>query len=76
MIIDTKQLQVGENVVFIGYGHSDIAYRRQLLVMGLTPGITVNITRIAPLGCPVQIEIRGTALLLRYDEAQYLQWER
>ena len=45
------------------------AFRRRLLEMGLVPGATVRVVTIAPLGDPLQIEIRGGQWSLRRAEA-------
>ena len=51
-------------------------YRRRLLSLGVTCGTELLVVRIAPLGCPIQIEVRGTALTLRKEEASQLILER
>ncbi len=43
--------------------------RRRLLEMGLTPGVKVRVVRFAPLGDPIDIEVRGYHLSLRKHEA-------
>lgn len=43
--------------------------RRRLLALGLTTGELVRVTRVAPLGDPVEFHIRGYALSLRKSEA-------
>ena len=48
------------------------AYKRKLLAMGLTPGTEFTVTRVAPLGDPVEILVRGFKLSLRKDEAAAL----
>ncbi|MCX7672622.1 MAG: ferrous iron transport protein A [Thiobacillaceae bacterium] len=72
-----KDLQVGERARVSGY-RSDGAttYRRRLLAMGLTPGVELTVTRLAPMGDPVEIRVRGFALSLRRDEAAALTVER
>ena len=42
---------------------------RRLTQLGIVPGTEIKIVRIAPLGCPVQIELRGFCLALRLVEA-------
>jgi ferrous iron transport protein A len=44
--------------------------------MGLTPGTEIRVTRLAPLGDPVEVEVRGYSLSLRKDEAEVLQVQR
>ncbi|PNW37392.1 UNVERIFIED_CONTAM: iron transporter [Euhalothece sp. KZN 001] len=48
------------------------AYKKKLLAMGLTPGTEFTVTRVAPLGDPVEILVRGFKLSLRKDEAAAL----
>jgi ferrous iron transport protein A len=50
----------------------DLAYRQRLLSMGLTPGTEFLVTRVAPMGDPVEISLRGFSLSLRRDEAAML----
>ena len=71
-----NQLQLGESARVSGYGTMAKSYRSRLLVMGLTPNARFTIVRVAPLGCPVEIEVRGSYLSLRRDEASELQCER
>ena len=48
-------------------GERDV--RRRLLEMGLTPGTAVKVVRFAPMGDPIDIEVRGYHLSLRKQEA-------
>lgn len=48
------------------------AYKKKLLAMGLTPGTEFTVTRVAPLGDPIEILVRGFKLSLRKDEAEAL----
>lgn len=52
------------------------ALRHHLLDMGLTPRTEVTLQKIAPMGDPVQIEIRGYELTLRLDEARKIEIEK
>lgn len=70
------ELEQGDKARLIGFGTTDIQYRRRLLSLGVTCGAELVVIRVAPLGCPVQIEIRGTALTLRKEEASQLLLER
>jgi ferrous iron transport protein A len=67
-----KTLSVGEQGKIIGFEKSGKAYRKRLLAMGLTPGAEFMVTRFAPLGDPVEIQIRGFSLTLRKNEAAVL----
>ena len=55
-------------------GASDI--QRRLLEMGITPGTTVRLVRFAPLGDPLDIEVRGYHLSLRKNEARQVTLDR
>jgi ferrous iron transport protein A len=54
----------------------DKVYRQRLLAMGLLPGTEFTVSRIAPLGDPVEITVRGYALSLRKHEAAILLIEK
>ena len=47
----------------------DDAVRQRLLEMGLTPGVDVEIRGVAPLGDPLELELRGYRLSIRKSEA-------
>ena len=49
--------------------------RHHLLDMGLTPGTEITLQKIAPMGDPIQIEVRGYELTLRLDEAKKIEIE-
>jgi ferrous iron transport protein A len=51
------------------------AFRRRLLEMGLVPGIEVKVVTRAPLGDPLQIEVRGGQWSIRKDEAAQIAVE-
>lgn len=69
-------LVVGERGRITGLRRGDRSYREKLLAMGLTPGTEFSVTRLAPLGDPVEIAVRGFAISLRKGEAQLLRIER
>lgn len=70
------ELRQGDRVRLVDFGATDMQYRRRLLSLGVTRGVEFAVVRIAPLGCPVQIEVRGTSLTLRKEEASQLVLER
>jgi len=55
--------------------HGPRAFRRRLLEMGLVPGTEVAVVTIAPLGDPLQIEVRGGQWSIRRAEAAQIQVE-
>jgi ferrous iron transport protein A len=75
-----KDLQVGDRAKVAGFlesrRHRWRSYRRKLLSMGLTPGAEISVTRVAPMGDPVEIRVRGFSLSVRRDEAATLSVEK
>lgn len=75
-----KDLQVGDRAKVAGFlepsSTGGNAYRRKLLSMGLTPGAEVSVTRVAPMGDPVEIRVRGFALSVRREEAEAVSVEK
>lgn len=71
-----KELAIGDRARVLGFLPGGEAYRRKLLSMGLTPGAELSVTRVAPMGDPVEIRVRGFALSLRKGEADALSVER
>ncbi len=66
------QFAVGDTGRFRGYSKGHKKYRRKLLAMGLIKGTEFTVNRVAPLGDPVEIDLRGFSLSLRKDEATAL----
>lgn len=51
------------------------ALRARLLALGVTPGAQVRVVRAAPLGDPIEVEVRGARLSLRRAEAGAVEVE-
>ena len=73
MIQSLANVAEKQKVKVISLGAAGSVFRRKLLSMGLTPGIEVNILRKAPLGGPLELNLRGFSLSLRRNEAQDIQ---
>jgi len=67
-----RDMQVGESGKVAGYAKGATVYREKLLAMGLTRGTEFVVERVAPMGDPMEIQLRGFALTLRKDEASAL----
>jgi ferrous iron transport protein B len=76
MTINISDLQVGEYGKVTGFEKDFTIHRQKLLAMGLTPGTEFQIIRVAPLGNPVEIRVRGNDLSLRKNEVTALNIER
>ena len=74
--ITLMDLKPGEQGVVQGFAPGDADYRRRLMAMGLTPGTPFSVTRVAPLGDPIQLRVRNSAISLRKDEAALLRITR
>jgi Fe2+ transport system protein FeoA len=51
------------------------ALRRHLLDMGITPNTVVTVRKVAPMGDPIEIKLRGYILTLRLDDAENIKIE-
>lgn len=66
-----KDIRCGQTVrvsKIVGAG----AVKRRIMDMGITRGIEIYVRRVAPLGDPVEITVRGYELSLRKDDAQLI----
>ena len=70
--VSLAELRPGERGVVESVGGCGALHRR-LLDMGLTPGVTVLLRKTAPMGDPVEIELRGYALTLRLADAKSIR---
>lgn len=64
-----RDVQVGEDATVVrltGEG----ALKRRIMDMGLTKGVNVHVVKVAPLGDPLQITVRGYELSIRKQEAE------
>ncbi|WP_028293046.1 FeoA family protein [Oceanobacter kriegii] len=66
------QAAIGSSVTVTGFTHTDAQFRRKLLALGIVPGTEVEIKRVAPLGDPIQLVLKGRSVSLRKTEAAIL----
>lgn len=66
------QLNIGHYGLIQSVGGSG-ALRRRLLDMGLTPKTKVMVRKVAPLGDPIELFLRGYELTIRKEDAQKIQ---
>lgn len=55
--------------------HGEGAVRRRIMDMGLTKGVEVHIRKVAPLGDPIEVTVRGYELSLRKADAEMIEVE-
>jgi len=65
---DLTSATIGSKVVVKDLA-KESSYRKRLLDMGVTPGVTMHIIGKAPLGDPIEVAVRGYKLVLRKSEA-------
>jgi Fe2+ transport system protein FeoA len=66
---------LGSTVIVTAVG-GEGAFRRRVMELGLLPGTRVQLVRVAPLGDPLELRVRGCALSMRRDEARSIAVDR
>lgn len=69
-----KEAKVG-SVVRVVKLHGEGAVKRRIMDMGLTKGVEVQIRKVAPLGDPIEVTVRGYELSLRKADAEMIEIE-
>lgn len=67
-----NDLKIGRSGIITAVG-GDGALRRRLLDMGLTPKTRVMVRKVAPLGDPIELHLRGYELTLRREDAKNIE---
>ena len=69
-----RQAKVGETVKVVKL-HGEGAVKRRIMDMGITRGVEVYVRKVAPLGDPVEVTVRGYELSLRKADADMIEVE-
>ncbi|MCI9191077.1 MAG: ferrous iron transport protein A [Lachnospiraceae bacterium] len=69
-----KEAKVGDTVRVVKL-HGEGAVKRRIMDMGLTKGVDVQIRRVAPLGDPIEVTVRGYELSIRKADAEMIEVE-
>lgn len=67
-----KQAKVGDTVTVVKL-HDEGAVKRRIMDMGITKGVTVYVRKVAPLGDPVEVNVRGYELSIRKADAEMIE---
>ena len=67
-----KQAKVGDTVTVVKL-HGEGAVKRRIMDMGITKGVTVYVRKVAPLGDPVEVNVRGYELSIRKADAEMIE---
>ena len=69
-----KDAKIGSSVKVIKL-HGEGAVKRRIMDMGITKGVEVHIRKVAPLGDPIEVTVRGYELSLRKADAEMIEVE-
>lgn len=69
-----RQANIGDTVKIVKL-HGEGAVKRRIMDMGLTKGVEVYIRKVAPLGDPIEVTVRGYELSLRKADADMIEVE-
>ncbi len=67
-----RDVKIGETVQVVKL-HGEGAVKRRIMDMGLTKGVEVYVRKVAPLGDPVEVTVRGYELSLRKADAEMVE---
>ena len=67
-----RQVKVGETVTVVKL-HGEGAVKRRIKDMGITKGVQVYVRKVAPLGDPVEVNVRGYELSIRKNDAEMIE---
>ena len=69
-----KETKIGETVKIVKL-HGEGAVKRRIMDMGITKGVDIYVRKVAPLGDPVEVTVRGYELSLRKADAEMIEVE-
>ena len=70
-----KEVRVGESVTVVKL-HGEGPVKRRIMDMGITKGTAVLVRKVAPLGDPIEISVRGYELSIRKADAEMIEVEQ
>lgn len=70
-----KNAKVGDTVKVVRL-HGQGAVKRRIMDMGITKGVEIYVRKVAPLGDPVEVSVRGYELSLRKADAEMIEVEQ
>ena len=69
-----RQAKIGDTIKVVKL-HGEGAVKRRIMDMGITKGVEVYVWKVAPLGDPVEVNVRGYELSLRKADAEMIEVE-
>lgn len=67
-----REVKIGDSVTVVRL-HGAGAVKRRIMDMGITKGASVRVRKVAPLGDPVEVTVRGYELSLRKADAELIE---
>ena len=67
-----KQAKIGETLKVVKL-HGEGALKRRIMDMGITRGVEIYVRKVAPLGDPVEVTVRGYELSIRKADAEMIE---
>ena len=67
-----KEVGIGDTCTVVKL-HGEGAVKRRIMDMGITKGVEVYVRKVAPLGDPIEVTVRGYELSLRNDDAALIE---
>ena len=69
-----REAKIGDTVKVVRL-HGEGAVKRRIMDMGITKGVEIYVRKVAPLGDPIQVTVRGYELSLRKADAEMIEIE-
>lgn len=69
-----RDVKIGETIAVVKL-HGEGAVKRRIMDMGITKGVEVYVRKVAPLGDPVEVTVRGYELSIRKEDAGMIEVE-
>jgi len=67
-----REIKVGQSAQVVKL-HGEGAVKRRIMDMGITKGVEVTIRKVAPLGDPIEVTVRGYELSIRKADAEMIE---
>ncbi|MBS5571552.1 MAG: ferrous iron transport protein A [Clostridiales bacterium] len=67
-----KEARIGDTVTVLKL-HGEGAVKRRIMDMGITKGVEVHVRKVAPLGDPIEVTVRGYELSIRKADAEMIE---
>lgn len=69
-----RQAKIGDSIKVVKL-HGEGAVKRRIMDMGITKGVDVHVRKVAPLGDPIEVTVRGYELSIRKADADMIEVE-